>query len=108
MKQSEQRRRVERVSTRLKPAKLLSLKGGFLADCAITDRSLSGARLRVFSPPHLPAQMILFDETETIAWQAHLAWDKGTEAGVRFLSGPLTVPPEIVQRIAGRYYAVQE
>jgi hypothetical protein len=104
----EQRRRAERVPTRLKPGKLLSIKGGFLADCAITDRSPGGARVRIFEARQLPPQLILFDETRTLAWPTHLAWDRGTEAGLAFLSGPLEVPPEIVERIAGRYYAVAD
>ncbi|KQT45159.1 hypothetical protein ASG43_12765 [Aureimonas sp. Leaf454] len=103
-----EQRASERVATRLKPGKLLTVKGGFLADCAITDRSATGARVRIFGSPRLPSDLILFDETGTVAWPTHLAWDRGTEAGLQFLAGPLTVPPEIVHRIAGPYYAVTD
>ncbi len=105
---SGQRRRAERISTRLKPGKLLSTQGRFLADCAITDRSGEGARVRVFGTADLRSQMILFDETETVAWPAELAWDQGSEAGLRFLAGSQPVPADVVHRISGRYYAVQE
>lgn len=108
MTRAQQRRRVARVSTRLKPGKLLSPDGKFLADCAITDRSGSGARVRVFGGADLRSQMVLFDETETVVWAAELAWDGGGEAGLRFLSGSRSVPADIVSRIAGRYYAVPD
>lgn len=108
MEKSLQRRRANRVSTRLKPGKLLSPEGRFLADCAITDRSGNGARVRVFGGVDLRPQMILFDETETRAWAAQLAWDEGSEAGLKFLSDSRPVPDEIVHRIAGRYYAVPD
>ncbi|KQT66098.1 MULTISPECIES: hypothetical protein [unclassified Aureimonas] len=108
MTKPQQRRRAERVSTRLKPGKLLSPEGKFLADCAITDRSGAGARVRVFGGVDLRPRMILFDETETVAWAAQLAWDEGSEAGLRFLSGSRPVPADIVSRISGRYYAVPD
>lgn len=108
MTKPQQRRRAERVATRLKPGKLLSPDGRFLADCAITDRSGGGARVRVFGGTDLASRMILFDETETVAWAAQLAWDQGSEAGLRFLSGSTAVPPDVVNRISGRYYAVPD
>lgn len=108
MKTSAQRRRAERVPTRLKPGKLLSQEGAFLADCAITDRSGGGARVRVFGATDLRSRMILFDETETLAWAAQLAWGQGSEVGLRFLSGSKPVPEDVVRRISGRYYAVPD
>lgn len=108
MMKTEQRRGAERISTRLKPAKLLSTEGTFLADCAITNRSGGGARVRVFGEIDLRAQMILFDETETVAWATQLAWGQGSEAGLRFMSGARPVPADIVRRISGRYYAVPD
>ena len=106
MPPGDERRRTSRISTRLKPGKLLSRRGAFIADCAITDRSATGARVRVFDPATLSGEMILFDETGTVVWPARLVWEHGPEAGLRFLAGELPVPPAIVERIAGRYYAV--
>lgn len=95
-----------RSRTRLRPAKVLTETGRFVCDCAVTDRSLRGARLRFFAARRLPPRFYLYDEAETTRQLARMIWNAGAEAGIRFIG--LSQPVDAIERerIAGRYYAV--
>ncbi|WP_102958772.1 hypothetical protein [Mangrovicella endophytica] len=96
-----------RLRTRLRPGKLVSNEGGFLADCAIIDRSTRGARLRFFDDTARPEHFSLLDEVEGVMQPARLVWSAGSEAGACFTG--LREVPEAAElaRVSGRYYAVE-
>lgn len=100
------RRGRARTQTRLRPGKLLTGAGDFIGDCAITDRTDAGVRVRLFEPHRLPAAMALFDERDTLRWDVELVWSEGAELGLRFLTPSIPVEAGDARRIAGRYYAV--
>lgn len=102
-----EKRSASRIRSRLRPGKLLSEEGAFIGDCAITDRTASGARVRIFDAAALPSEMALFDERDTEQWQVELVWAAGAEAGLRFLTPPTPVEEGDAEKIAGRYYAVR-
>ena len=103
----QEKRRSSRMPTRLRPGKLLTEEGRFIGDCAITDRTEVGVRVRVFEPHRLPAEMSLFDERDTLRWGVELVWTDGAEAGLRFVTPSSAVAADDLERIAGRYYAVR-
>ena len=99
-------RMYKRLKTRLRPAKVLSLAARFVCDCAMTDHSDNGARLRFFKEADLPERFIVYDESEAMTRPARLVWQAWPEAGVCF-EGPATrVARKEQERIAGPYYAV--
>ena len=102
-----EKRGSSRMPTRLRPGKLLTEEGRFIGDCAITDRTEVGVRVRVFEPHRLPAEMSLFDERDTLRWGVELVWTEGADAGLRFTGPSSAVGEDDVTRIAGRYYAVR-
>lgn len=99
-------RRLPRSRTRLRPGKLLTRDGRFLADCAILDRSQTGARLRLFGPKELPPTFFLYDEADAEKQEAQAVWIRGSEGGIRFRAPPERIDAAERERIAGRYYAV--
>lgn len=103
-----ERRQERRSATRLRPAKLLTESGRFLCDCAVVERSATGARIRAFAPVEetLPEELFLFDEVEAFKWRARVVWARGPEIGLTFVSPAERVDPSERHRIAGRFYAV--
>jgi hypothetical protein len=101
-----EKRSASRLQTRLRPGKLLTEEGRFIGDCAITDRTERGARVRIFEPQVLPQDLTLFDERDTLRWGVHIAWIKGAHVGLRFTTPAAAVDDNDVERIAGRYYAI--
>lgn len=103
-----ERRLEPRRRTRLRPAKLLTEGGGFLCDCALVERSETGARVRAFRPPErtLPEDLMLYDEIEGVKLRARVVWAEGAELGLAILSTAAKVEAEERHRIAGRFYAV--
>ncbi len=103
-----ERRQEGRRKARLRPAKLLAEDGRFLCDCAVIERSDSGARLRAFAPVDtlLPEDLFLFDEVEALKIRARIVWARGAELGLALLSAAELVTGRERERIAGRYYAV--
>ncbi|WP_062017632.1 hypothetical protein [Aureimonas sp. AU4] len=103
-----ERRQEPRRSTRLRPGKLLTEGGQFLCDCAVVERSETGARIRAFAPVEtmLPENLFLYEEVEARRTRVRIAWAKGAELGLTVTA----LAEEIVgierERIAGRYYAV--
>ncbi|BDA85908.1 hypothetical protein Sa4125_34500 [Aureimonas sp. SA4125] len=104
----ENRREASRLRSRLRPGKLLSPTGRYLADCAIIDRSKAGARVRLFEAAELSPAMTLFDESETVQWDVRMIWSAEGQAGLRFTSDAQAVGPADAERIAGRYYALND
>ncbi|MBB3996202.1 hypothetical protein [Aureimonas pseudogalii] len=103
-----ERRRENRSTTRLRPGKLITETGRFLCDCAVIERSPTGARVRAFAPVDdtLPEELFLFDEVEAFKWRARIIWAKGAELGLELASSSLPVDDAERHRIAGRFYAV--
>ena len=95
-----------RLRSRLRPGKLLSVDGAYLADCAIIERSAAGARIRLFEAVELSGDMTLFDESETLSRSVQLVWSAKGQVGLHYTSPAIPVDPVDVERIAGRYYAV--
>ena len=102
------RRQQARRKTRLRPAKLLTEGGQFLCDCAVVERSESGARIRAFSKVEvlLPEMLFLYDEVEAFKHRARIVWSSGAELGLAFESLAEFVEDGERHRIAGRFYAV--
>ncbi|WP_061936508.1 hypothetical protein [Aureimonas sp. AU22] len=103
-----ERRTAERRTTRLRPAKLLGAADGFLCDCAVVERSASGARVRAFAPVGrvLPETLTLYDEVETRRWTARVVWARGAELGLAIEAAGERVSDADRHRIAGPFYAV--
>jgi hypothetical protein len=101
-----ERREDSRRRTRLRPGKLLSPTGRYLADCAILDRSDAGARIRLFEAVALSPAMTLFDESDTLRWNVRMVWSADGQAGLCYTSPANPVDSADAEKIAGRYYAV--
>jgi hypothetical protein len=101
-----ERREDSRRRTRLRPGKLLTPSGNYLADCAILDRSKAGARVRLFETAALTPAMTLFDESETLRWEVRMVWSGNGQAGLCYTSPADPVDARDAEKIAGRYYAV--
>lgn len=51
--------------------------------CVIVDLSAGGMKLRLDRGTALPAEVVVIDVAEGIAYSATVAWQKGQEAGLR-------------------------
>lgn len=102
-----ERRGADRVRTRLRPGKLLNEDGGFIADCAILDRSNGGRRIRCFAPIEMPERVWLLDEREAVATAASPVWTHRTLAGLRLAGSPVAMDRHAYLQAAGPYYAVR-
>lgn len=80
------KRRTERLRTRLRGGLLSDPRSKVIVDCVIQDRSQTGARLRLAQDKPLPKVFLLSDEVSKIQFQAQLAWQKGRDAGVRLVA----------------------
>jgi hypothetical protein len=79
-------RREKRRPTRFRQGKLFDAYGVFLSQCAICDRSQNGARVRVDEPLE-PLKVVQFlDDVEKIIVEAKVAWQRGNELGLAFLT----------------------
>ena len=80
------KRRAERLRTRLRTGALSDRRNKVIVDCLLQDRSRSGARLRLALDRPLPRVFLLSDHiTQTQFW-AHLAWQRGRDAGVKLIA----------------------
>lgn len=102
-----ERRTRARTKTRLRPGKLLDEAGGFVADCAILDRSDGGARVRLYEPIALPEKMSLLDESERARRSAECIWTRGDLAGLRWDDTAERLESTAFLSLAGPYYAVR-
>ena len=80
------KRRTARMRTRLRSGLLSDRSNKVIVDCIIQDRSRTGARLRLAEARTLPKVFLLSDEVTKTQFWAQLAWQKGREAGVRFVA----------------------
>ncbi len=103
-----ERRGAARRKTRLRPGKLLDETKAFLFDCAVIQRSTTGARIRAFAPVDklLPETLILFDEVEALCWQVRIVWAEGAEMGLAIENEGEPVTDTERHRISGPFYAV--
>ncbi len=58
--------------------------GAYSHDCAIRDRSASGARLGIPGATVLPKQFYLLDLKRGTAFEAEVLWRNATQTGVAF------------------------
>jgi hypothetical protein len=56
---------------------------GMSAECPIRDESATGARISVGTHP-LPRDVVLVCVSTGVAYEAHVVWRRGQDAGVRF------------------------
>ena len=75
----------QRLRTRLRAGQLTDKRLGVIVDCLIQDRSHTGARLRLAQDRPLPKQFVLSDDVSQIQLWVQLAWQKGRDAGVKFV-----------------------
>ncbi len=80
------KRDAERLRTRLRGGLLCDGRGRVIVDCLIQNRSRGGARLRLSIDRPLPRRFLLADDVSQTRFWAHLAWQKGCNAGVRLLA----------------------
>jgi hypothetical protein len=79
-------RREKRRPTRFRQGKLFDAYGVFLSQCVICDRSQNGARVKVDNPLQ-PLKVVQFlDDVEKIIVEAKVAWQRGNELGLAFLT----------------------
>lgn len=55
-------------------------------DCVIRDISGSGAKLRASATQAMPERFTLLNIPEGVAFETRLAWRRGEDVGVRFVS----------------------
>jgi hypothetical protein len=79
------KRRAERLRTRLRSGMLLDRRHKVIVDCLIQDRSRTGARLRLAQGRPLPKVFLLSDDVGKTQFWAQLAWQNGRDAGVRLV-----------------------
>jgi hypothetical protein len=75
----------ERLRTRLRAGQLTDKRHGVIVDCLIQDRSHTGARLRLAQDRPLPKLFLLSDDVSQVQFWVQLAWQKGRDAGVKFV-----------------------
>lgn len=96
-----------RKRTRLRSGKLADLRGNFLAECAIHDRSLDGARLRLDDSALVPDEALLFEDEHEALLTVSVVWRRPQEVGVRFRVGPSGAERRrITHKLSGKYYAL--
>lgn len=102
-----EKRAAARHRTRLRSGKIADLSGRFIVECAIHDRSATGARLRRVALAPVPGRICLYDDAANSLSAAAIVWERGLEIGIRF-TPEVTVPGEKAIRFAlgGRYYAL--
>ena len=67
-------------------ARILSLTGETICDCALCDVSQAGARLAVLAVDMVPDEFILrFSASSDVSRRCKIAWRKEDEIGVTFL-----------------------
>ncbi len=104
---SPEKRSTNRRRTRLQIGKLIDIRNQFLVECAIFDRSVMGARLklaRIVSP--LP-ELRLYDDQSGSIFGLTTIWQEGAEIGVLFGRpvDPETLRPSDLQRLRAPLYA---
>jgi len=77
----------------LKEGRVVFNGGCSVINCVISDRSESGARLRVPASTELPNNFGLLFLTEEILFPAEIAWRHQDEIGIRFVGQPRRAPP---------------
>ncbi len=80
------KRSSKRVRTSLRTGQLYDMRGNFLADCQVRDRSAGGARLRILANLTLPPHFKFHDDVECTLVEVELRWRNKQEAGVQFVS----------------------
>ncbi len=55
---------------------------GMSADCPIRDESATGARISIGAHP-LPRELVLVCVSTGVAYEAHVVWRRGQDAGLR-------------------------
>ena len=83
---SRNKRSEPRWRTRLQSGRILDSRNRVLTDCQVHDRSGHGARLRIPVNAALPSRFRFFDDVAKQLFEVQLAWQRGQDAGVRFLA----------------------
>ncbi len=80
------KRSSKRVRTSLRTGQLYDMRGNFLADCQVRDRSAGGARLRILANLTLPPQFKFHDDVDCTLVEVELRWRNKQDIGVQFVS----------------------
>jgi hypothetical protein len=80
------RRDAPRRRTRLRSGKIVDVRGRFLTECLVHDLSATGVRLRVPAGVTVPPQFQVYDDQSGQLRNARVSWQRGGEAGVRFMA----------------------
>ncbi len=72
--------------TRLQSGRILDSRNRVLTDCQVHDRSSHGARLRIPVNATLPSRFRFFDDVAKQLFEVRLAWQRGQDAGIRFMA----------------------
>jgi hypothetical protein len=72
--------------TRLQSGRILDSRNRVLTDCQVHDRSSHGARPRIPVIATLPSRFRFFDDIAKQLFEVQLAWQRGQDAGIRFLA----------------------
>ncbi len=102
MAEYDNKRNTKRWPTRLRAGKVFDRSNRFLAECWISDRSESGARLRLESVRPLPVEIRIYDEAFATLSPAAVVWMREGELGIRFLrpeEDPIRLSPEEIAQL---------
>lgn len=80
------RRSEPRWRIRLQSGRILDSRNRVLIECQVYDRSNRAARLRIPVSAPLPSRFRLFDGVAKQLLEVQLAWQRGQDAGIKFLA----------------------
>jgi len=106
----KEKRTSARRRLRLRSAKLLDVKNGFICECLVRDESAHGLCLKLMRNIGLPSRCHLYDDDSGAIHVVATMWRRGTLLGVRYCTGatPVAMKPSDRSALRGRYYAVAD
>jgi hypothetical protein len=105
---SRQDRRTEaRRNARLQAGKLISVRGRFVADCIIRDRTKNGARLKLAKHAPLRKEMLFYDDQTRAICAASIIWRQGLNVGCVMSELPGKDKSKFIAALEQRYYAMK-
>jgi len=100
------RRREPRKRLYLRSAKVLASDESFLVECAILNRTPTGARIKLARFMRLPKTVWIYDDQMRMLHEARVAWQTGREVGCRTSTAPTTDKAHLRGRLQQSFYAV--
>lgn len=106
-RRKEDRRREPRKSVHLRSGKVLAVDESFLVECAILNRTRTGARIKLARLMRLPKTVWIYDDQTRVLREARVAWQNGKEVGCRTSAAPATDKAHLRRRLEQAFYAVR-